>query len=152
MASFVVQHVCRLITGAVEKYQREVREVDGETAVRQRCSDAQVVTKHLFDAKEYMEDTVKQLKTSGQDIQTQVSPSIPKQVQEMKASIIQTFDKLEKLFFAEAQQLGTKHTNENDKDIAKWQSRIEPVNARTTLTKMELIFIKALLRKLLRKH
>ena len=111
-----------------------VREVDDVTTSAQTgCPNEHALKQHLVDAKNYVEEIVKQLKKNGQDTQTQVSQSIPKQVQEMKARVIQAFDTLEKLLLTEAQKLGTKHTYENDTVIAKWQSRIESVNDRATL-------------------
>ena len=60
-------------------------------------ANTQDVLKRLNDAKIFKTTLLKQHQKNNIDIQSHVNSFIPKQVQEMRASINQTLDKIEKL-------------------------------------------------------
>lgn len=104
---------------------RQVKEV---AAVAQMSPDITTTMKHLADAKTHIEGIVKLHQKSNQDIQLQASQSIPKQIREMKASILKTFDELEKLLLKETQRLCELKGFERSSEIARWQSHLTTIN------------------------
>ena len=85
---------CSTCATANHRGCREVKEV---AAIAQRPIDLATTVKHLDDAHAYLEGFIQFRQENNLEIQLQVSQYIPKQIQEMKASVMKTFDELEKL-------------------------------------------------------
>lgn len=88
---------------------------------------------HLTDAKAHVERIVKLHEKNNQDIQLQVSQTIPKQIREMKASIMKTIGELEKYLLRETKSMGVQKDLRGKSEIARWQSFITTLNDRTNL-------------------
>lgn len=103
---------------------RQVKEV---AAVAQMSSDITTTMKHVADAKTHIEGIVKLHQNSNQEFQLQARQSIPKQIQEMKASILKTFDELELILLKETRRLGVLKVIEVSSEIARWQSHLTTI-------------------------
>ena len=95
--------------------------------------------KHTNDAKAAVEKIVKLRQKNNSDIEEQISKIIPKQVQEMKTSVMNTFDELEKYLLKEAKGLAESLEDYPiDHEIIKWQSLIDTINkAKVLLTNVQ---------------
>lgn len=106
---------------------RQVLEVATQAAGANMSINTQHFIKHLDAAKKHMEEIVKQHQKNNQDLQSQISCTIPKQVQEMKANVTEALDKLSKLVLSESKELGMQEVNECEAEINKWCSHIKDV-------------------------
>ena len=110
---------------------RQVREV---AALAQIAPDISTTMTHLNDAKSAIEGIVKLRQKNNDAVQEQVSKTIPKQIQEMKASIMKTFDELEKYLLRETKRLtGSLRDYPKDSEIVRWQSRIKTITEASDL-------------------
>ena len=89
--------------------------------------------KHLDIAHAYFQGLIHFLQKNNLEIQLQVSQYIPKQIQEMKASVMKTFDELEQLLLRETRKIAYIKLSDGNVEIAKWLSHIETVNEAATL-------------------
>ena len=96
-------------------------------------ANIQDVLRRLNDAKIFMTTPVLQHQKNNKDIQLHVDFSIPQLIQEMRASINQTLDKLEKLLKSEAVALGKQKIEKGSSEIARWHSHIKTVNYEVAL-------------------
>ena len=110
---------------------RQVKEV---AALAQMSPDISTIVTHLNDAKAAIEEIVKLRQKNNDAIQEQVSKIIPKQIEEMKASIMKTFDDLEKYLLRETKGLtGSLRDYPGDSEIVRWQLGIKTINEASDL-------------------
>ena len=110
---------------------RQVKEV---AALAQIAPDISTMVTRLNDAKAAIEGIVKLRQKNNDAIQEQVSKIIPKQIEEMKASIMKTFDELEKYLLRETKRLtGFLRDYPKDSEIVRWQSRIKTITEASDL-------------------
>ena len=107
---------------------RSCHQVKEVATLAQLSTDITNSVKHIADAKAYIEVIVNFRQQNNQDVQLQASKIIPKQIQEMKASVMKTFDELETLLLRETRKTADIKVSECIAEIAKWQSHIETVN------------------------
>ena len=108
---------------------RQVNAVSNITFV----TNTKGILKQLTEVKNYIEELERQHQKNNQDIQLHINASIPKQVQEMRASINKTLDKLEDLLMSEAKMIGKNQIERGNSEISRWQFHVRTVNDQANL-------------------
>ena len=115
---------------------REVKEV---AALAQQSPHITTMMTHLNGAKGAIEEIIKFRQKNNNEIQEQISQIIPKQIQEMKASIMKTFDELEKYLLKETKSLAESLRDyPTDSEIVRWQSQMKTINEALNLLSVAL--------------
>lgn len=109
---------------------RQIKEV---AALAQMSPNTTTTVTHLNDAKVAIEELVRLRQKNNNDIREQVSKIIPKQIEEMKASIMKTFDELERYLLRETNRLAGSLRAPNDSEIVRWQSQLKIINEASNL-------------------
>ena len=112
---------------------RGCNEVQEVATFANASPDIRNSVKHLADAKSYIERLLLFHQKSAKKIQLQASQTIPKQIQEMKACVMKTFDELEKLLLREPGKAADVKVSECKFEISKLQSHLQTVNHSTYL-------------------
>ena len=108
---------------------RQVKEVATESVENTpHKRDLRDIMSRLVDVQKHAENLMKEHQKNKQDIQFQISAIIPKQIQEMRASLNNTLDNLEKQLLLEAHNLGMKKIGKDDEEISRWAAHIRAVN------------------------
>ena len=97
---------------------RACHQVKEVAALAQTSPDVTTTMTHLTDAKKAIEGIIKLRHENNNEIQEQITKVIPKQIQEMKANIMKTFNELEKYMLGETKRLsGSLRDYPNDSDM-----------------------------------
>ena len=97
-------------------------------ALAQTAPDICPTMKHITEAKAYLDVIIKFRQKNHNELLQQVGQIIPKQIQEMKASVMKAFDELEKHLIKETRSTADSKIAQFSSDIAKLQAYIETVD------------------------
>ena len=101
---------------------RRCQEVEEIAALGHMSSDFSTTMKTVSDTRDYIKGILELHQKNNKVVQKKIRRIIPKQIREMKASLINAFDKIETNLLKETERIGTSINKKNESKITKWQS------------------------------